>query len=152
MKEYYLVSLNNNDSIDSMKLKNIIYSEEYNLPDAFLESVKEIKYYPVDILAVKSVYSLRDVITGEVLLESDDGYVNGLSYSNAIKANRNDIIRITKLYESMSSDDIKRYKEKIEEIKENSIKRYKEKEINSKRMLLEEENARNFLSNLESWG
>ena len=117
-KEYYLVALNFNDSKDPMKIDNVIYKGEmYDLPEVMEEAVLRSVYEPLEILAVKSMFGLRDLISGEVLVSSNEGIENGISYFKCISASRSDIINITKKYENMSNADIKRYKDAIKKIK-----------------------------------
>ena len=97
-------------------------------------------------------FSLRDVITGEVIESSTNGDINGLSYFKAVLASRKDIIRITKKYESMSSQDISRYKDAINKIKEISINKFIEKEKLLSQEIYEEKKARDFLINFQQWG
>lgn len=68
-KEYYLVALNHNESVDPLKIDGVIYHEEYDLPLEFEEAKKVVSYDSVNVLAVRGLFSLRDVISGEVLVE-----------------------------------------------------------------------------------
>lgn len=152
-KEYYILALNNNYSKDPMKIDDVIYKGEmYDLPEEIEEAVLRSVYEPLEILAVRGLFSLRDVITGEVIESSTNGDINGLSYFKAVLASRKDIIRITKKYESMSSQDISRYKDAINKIKEISINKFIEKEKLLYQEINEEKKARDFLINFQQWG
>lgn len=151
-KEYYILALNNNDSVNPMRVDNIIYKGEmYDLPEEMEEAVLESVYEPLEILAVKGLFSLRDVITGDVYESSTNGDVPGLSYFKCVLASRKDIIRITKKYESMSNDDINRYKNALNKIKQISINKYNEKQIKLSQELIDEKKARDFLMNFQQW-
>ncbi len=151
-KEYYLVALNYNDSKDPMKIDNIIYKGEmYDLPEVMEEAVLRSVYEPLEILAVKGMFGLRDLISGEVLVSSTKGIENGLSYFKCVSASRSDIIKITKKYESMSNADIKRYKEAIKRIKEKSVSKYLETQNKLIKEIYEEKCARDFLVRFQEW-
>lgn len=151
-KEYYILALNNNESKNPMKIDNIIYKgEEYSLPQIIIDAIKESVFEGVEVLAVKTLLSFRDVITGEIITNSSTGIENGVSYYKAVKAKREDIIRITKLYESMSNEDVQRYKNAMNKIKEKSIRIYLEKLAEENRILNEEKNARDYLVSLQNW-
>lgn len=151
-KEYYIVALNFNDSKDPMKIDDVIYKGEmYDLPEVMEEAVLRSVYEPLEILAVKGMFGLRDVISGEVLVSSASGYENGLSYFKSVPASRKDIIEITKKYESMSSSDIRRYKESISRIKEKSISKYIENQNRLVKEIYEEKCARDFLVHFQEW-
>jgi hypothetical protein len=151
-KEYYLVALNYNDSKDPMKIDDVIYKGEmYDLPEVMEEAVLRSVYESLEILAVRSVFGIRDVITGEALNPSSKDGVNGLSYYKLVPASRRDIIRITKKYESMSSSDINRYKEAINKIKNKSVSKYYEIQNNLIREIHEEKCARDFLMRFQEW-
>lgn len=143
-KEYYLISLNHNDSSNPMKLEKIIFKGmEYPFET---EDNKEI-YEDVPILAVKSTFGLRDVITREVIIDSTDGKTPELSYNRAVLASRSEIIRITNIYKNMSDDDISRYIASIKRIKDSSRFLY-ERDIELEREELRKESvARDFLLN-----
>ena len=84
-KEYYILALNNNYSKDPMKIDDVIYKGEmYDLPEEIEEAVLRSVYEPLEILAVRGLFSLRDVITGEVIESSTNGDINGLSYFKAV--------------------------------------------------------------------
>ena len=151
-KEYYLVALNYNDSKDPMKIDNIIYKGEmYDLPEVMEEAVLRSVYEPLEILAVKGMFGIRDLISGESLLPSNNGIANGVSYFKCIRASRSDIIRITKKYESMSNEDILRYKEAISRIKEKSVSKYLENQNRLVKEIYEEKCARDFLVRFQEW-
>ena len=151
-KEYYLVALNYNDSKDPMKIDNVLYKGDmYDLPEVMEEAVLMSVYESLEILAVKSVFGLRDVITGESLNPSNRDGVNGLSYFKLVPASRRDIINITKKYETMSSSDINRYKESINRIKDKSISKYYEMQNELIREIHEEKCARDFLVRFQEW-
>lgn len=151
-KEYYLVALNFNDSKDPMKIDNVIYKGEmYDLPEVMEEAVLMSVYEPLEILAVKGMFGLRDVISGEVLIPSANGNENGISYFKSVLASRSDIINITKKYETMSSEDIKRYKDAIERIKEKSVSKYIENQNRLVKEIYEEKCARDFLVHFQEW-
>ena len=138
-KEYFLVALNHNESSDPFKIDGVIYNEEYDLPIEFEEAKKIASYDSVYVLAVKSLFALKDVITGEVLTFCSDGNIDCLSYYRAKIAKSEDIIKITNIY-----------KNKIEEIKNRSFTIYYNNQLKLKEQLIEENNARDFLSSLES--
>jgi hypothetical protein len=151
-KEYYLVALNHNDSKDPMKIDNVIYKGEmYDLPEIMEEAVLRSVYEPLEILAVKGMFGLRDLISGEVLIASNSGIENGLSYFKCVNASRRDIIRITKKYENMSNEDIKRYKDSIKRIKEKSVSNYLENQNRLIKEIYEEKCARDFLVRFQEW-
>lgn len=151
-KEYYLVALNFNDSKDPMKIDNVIYKGEmYDLPEVMEEAVLRSVYEPLEILAVKSMFGLRDLISGEVLVSSNEGIENGISYFKCISASRSDIINITKKYENMSNADIKRYKDAIKKIKEKSVSKYLDAQNKLIKEIYEEKCARDFLVRFQEW-
>lgn len=151
-KEYYLIALNHNDSKDPMKIDDVIYKGEmYDLPEIMEEAVLRSVYEPLEILAVKGMFGLRDLISGEVLIPSNSGIENGLSYFKCVSASRKDIIRITKKYERMSNYDIKRYKEAINRIKEKSISKYLDNQNKLVKEIYEEKCARDFLVRFQEW-
>lgn len=151
-KEYYIVALNNNNGKNPMKLDNIIkgYSE-IDLPNIEEEYNEEI-YDSIEILAIKSIYCLKDIITGEVMVSSLSGISNGLSYYKCIKASENDIIRITNKYKKMSKEDIIRYKNAINEIKDRSIKLFNEDNIKKMNLHNEGLKAREYLKYIGEYG
>lgn len=142
-REYYFLALNNNKTNNPIKLDNIIYKgEEYNLPEVFVEAIKESVFEGVEVLAYKGFMTYIDLITGEVINYSSNGIYNGLSYYKEVKVSQKDLIRIKNIYENMTSEDIKRYKDRIQSIKKLSIDRYKsslkndyEDELNARRFL-----------------
>lgn len=151
-KEYYIVSLNHNESRDPSKIDNVIYKGEvYDLPEVMEEAVLRSVYEPLEILCVKGMLNIRDVITGEVVISSNSGDVDGLSCYKCVVASRSDIIRITHKYESMSLDDINRYKAAIKRIKDKSSSLYWEKQNNLMREKYEEKVARDFLYRFQEW-
>ena len=151
-KEYYLIALNHNESKDPMKIDEVIYKGEmYDLPEVMEEAVLRSVYEPLEILAVKGMFGIRDLISGESLLASNNGMANGVSYFKCVKASRSDIIRITKKYESMSNEDILRYKEAINRIKEKSVSRYLENQNRLVKEIYEEKCARDFLVRFQEW-
>lgn len=151
-KEYYLVALNFNDSKDPMKIDDVIYKGEmYDLPEVMEEAVLRSIYEPLEILAVKGMFGLRDLISGEVLISSSNGIENGLSYFKCVSASRSDIINITKKYENMSNADIKRYKDAIKRIKEKSVSKYLETQNKLIKEIYEEKCARDFLVRFQEW-
>lgn len=151
-KEYYILYLNHNNSSNPCVIDNVIYKgEEYDLPEVMEEARKVSVYEPLEILAVKTLFSYRDVITGEVISSNSNGCENGLTYYKSIKASRSDIIRITHKYESMSSLDIKRYKDGLLSIKDISNKLYCEKQEKLFKEIHEEKYARDFLINFQEW-
>ena len=151
-KEYYLVALNHNDSKDPMKIDNVIYKGEmYDLPEIMEEAVLRSVYEPLEILAVKGMFGFKDLISGEALISSNKGLENGLSYFKCVRASRSDIIRITKKYEKMSSEDIRRYKDEINKIKNRCISKYLENEHRINTEIYEEKCARDFLVRFQEW-
>lgn len=151
-KEYYIVYLNHNDSKEPNKLENVIYKGEvYDLPPVMEEAVLKSIYEPLEILCVKGMFSLRDVITGEIVEFSSGGDVEGLSCFKSVVASRSDIIRITHKYESMSGDDIRRYKDAIKKIKDKSVSLYLEKQNMLMKEKYEEKIARDFLCRFQEW-
>lgn len=140
-KEYFILSLNHNDSRFPSMLKDIIYKgEEYHYPFPVEGDTLESVYDSIEVLAYKTPFCMRDVVTKEAILDSSDGKNSDLSYFKAVPASRSDIIRITNKYKSMFSDDIERYKKSLENIKNISneyykkIKEIEEKEINDERI------------------
>ena len=151
-KEYYIVSLNYNESREPSKIDNVIYKGEvYDLPEVMEEAVLRSVYEPLEILCVKGMFNLRDLITGEVVEYSTKGDVDGLSCYKSVVASRSDIIRITHKYESMSLDDINRYKAAIKRIKDKSSSLYWEKQNNLMKEKYEEKIARDFLYRFQEW-
>lgn len=151
-REYYIVYLNHNDSREPSKIDNVIYKGEvYDLPEVMEEAVLRSVYEPLEILCVKGMFNLRDLITGEVIEYSTRGDVDGLSCYKSVVASRSDIIRITRKYENMSGDDIKRYKEAIKKIKEYSSSLYWEKQNSLMKEKYEEKIARDFLYRFQEW-
>lgn len=149
--EYYILSLNNNDSKCPYMLDNIIYKGEgYDIPSVFEEAKKIEIYESVEILAVKSLFCLRDVISGEVISESPNN-ICGLSFYASRKTTPSELIDITRKYESMSNEDIMRYKNKIRNIKEKSIKKFESDKLNKINLRNEELKAREFLVNFNPW-
>ena len=151
-KEYYIVSLNHNDSKDPSKIDDVIYKGDfYDLPEVMEEAKLTSVYEPLEILCVKGMFNIRDVITGEVVEYSTRGDVEGLSCYKSVSASRSDIIRITRKYESMSSEDIKRYKAAIKKIKDISSSLYWERQNNLMKEKYEEKVARDFLCRFQEW-
>ena len=151
-KEYYILYLNNNKSSNPSVIDDVIYlGQEYDLPE-IMEGSKLVSIYePLEILAVKTMFCFRDVISGEVINSSKNNDESGLTYYKCIKASRKDIIRITRKYKCMSSNDIKRYKDGLFKIKELSNKLYKEKQEKLFKEIHEEKYARDFLVNFQEW-
>ena len=151
-KEYYILYLNNNKSSNPSVIDNVIYmGQQYDLPEVMEEAKLVSVYEPLEILAVKTLFSFRDVITGEVITSCGKGNEDGLTYYKSVKACRNDIIRISRKYEVMSSLDIKRYKDALLYIKEMSNKLYREKQEKLFKEIREEKYARDFLVNFQEW-
>ena len=151
-REYFIVSLNHSESKDPSKIDNVIYKGEvYDLPEVMEEARLTSVYEPLEILCVKGMFNLRDVITGEVVEYSTRGDVEGLSCYKSVSASRSDIIRITHKYESMSGEDIRRYKDSIRKIKDRSYSLYWEKQNNLMKEKYEEKVARDFLYRFQEW-
>lgn len=151
-KEYYILYLNNNKSSNPSVIDNVIYKgEEYDLPEIMEEAKLISVYEPLEILAVKTLFCFRDVISGEIISSCEKGNEDALTYYKCIKASRSDIIRITNKYKSMSLYDIKRYKDGLIKIKELSNRLYREKQEKLFREIHEEKYARDFLVNFQEW-
>ena len=151
-KEYYILYLNNNKSSNPSVIDNVFYKgEQYDLPEVMEEAKLISVYEPLEILVVKTLFSFRDVISGEIISSCEKGNEDGLTYYKCVKASRSDIIRITRKYESMSSMDIKRYKDGLKQIKEFSNKLYREKQEKLFKEIHEEKYAREFLVNFQEW-
>ena len=149
MEEFYLVSLNHNDNLDKSKLKNILYKGiYYDMPFAFEESKAYELYEDVEVIAYKSTFGLKDVLTSEVIVKSVDGNIDALSYSECKKATGDDIIRITNQYKKMTEEDKLRYKNRLISIKNKSIALYNEKEELRKKIIIDEMYAREYLNTL----
>ena len=151
-KEYYILYLNNNKSSNPSVIDNVIYmGQQYDLPEVMEEAKLISVYEPLEILAVKTLFSYRDIITGEIISSYEKGNEDGLTYYKCVKASRKDIIRISRKYEVMSSLDIKRYKDALLNIKEISNKLYREKQEKLFKEIHEEKYARDFLVNFQEW-
>ena len=151
MNEYFLVSLNNNDSTNNSMLDKVIYKGiYYDIPFVFEESKAYELYEPAYILVVRSLFGFKDVLTGEIMVESKDGMIDSLSFNKARIASSNDIIKITNQYKNMSEEDKKRYKDKLLSIKDISIRKFNEQKELKNKIILEEITARDYLSALEN--
>ncbi len=120
-KEYFILNLNHSNSSIFGKLENIVYKgrrENYKAEE--YDGFDEI-YEPIEVLAIKQNDIYTDVITGEEIVWSKDGKVNGLSFDEAIPASDKDCLRITKKYKKMTNEDILRYSNAIKKTKEISI-------------------------------
>ncbi len=127
-KEYFILNLNHSNSSTFGKLENIIYrGRRQNYTEEEYDGFDEV-YDPIEVLAIKKNDIYTDVITGEEIVWSKDGRVNGLSFDEATPASDKDCVRITKKYKKMSSEDIIRYSKAIEKIKEISIVLYNREE------------------------
>ncbi len=145
-KEYYFLNLNHNNSKNPCKLDNIIYKgKNYHYPFEVEDDVLEDVYDSIEVLAEKTPFCFRDVITKEVIVESNDGKVGDLSYNKATPASRKDIIRITKIYKEMSDEDLIRYSDTIKRIKDTSKYLYERQLQMEREELSEEKAARDFL-------
>ena len=152
MSEYYLISLNHNDNLDKTKLKNIIYKGiYYDIPFAFEESKAYELYEDIEIMVYRSLFGFKDILTGEIVVESFDGNIDSLSYNKIRVASSDDIIRITNQYKKMSKEDRLRYKEKILSIKNKSISLFKEKEILKNQIIAEHKYALDYLNTLQNY-
>ena len=127
-KEYFILNLNHSNSSTFGKLENIIYrgKREKYIEDEY-DGFEEI-YEPIEVLAVKRNDIYTDVITGEEVVWSKDGKVNGLSFDEATPASDKDCVRITKKYKKMTNDDILRYSNSIQKIKNKSMFLYNREE------------------------
>lgn len=151
-KEYYILYLNNNKSSNPSVIDNVIYKgEQYDLPEVMEEAKLISVYEPLEILAVKTLFSFKDVISGEVISPCEKDNEDGLTYYKCVKASRSDIIRITHKYEAMSKYDIMRYKEGLLKIKDLSNRLYKERQEKLFKEIHEEKYARDFLVNFQEW-
>jgi hypothetical protein len=151
-KEYYILYLNNNKSSNPCVIDNVIYKgEQYDLPEVMEEAKLISVYEPLEILAVKTLFSFKDVISGEVISSCEKDNEDGLTYYKCVKASRSDIIRITHKYETMSKYDIMRYKEGLLKIKDLSNMLYKERQEKLFKEIHEEKYARDFLVNFQEW-
>lgn len=152
MKEYFILSLNNNKCACKDMLENVIYKGiYYDLPVVFEESKSYEAYDPIEVLAVKSAYGFRDLLTGEVIVESRDGDIDTISYYKSCLATTEDIIRITNKYKMMSEDDKARYRLRLDEIKSRSVELFNEKERIRRNMIIEESLARNYLLQFQDY-
>ena len=120
-KEYFILNLNHSNSNTFGKLENIIYrGKREKYIEYEYDGFEEI-YEPIEVLAIKQNDIYTDVITGEEVVWSKDGKVNGLSFDEANPASDKDCLRITKKYKKMTTDDILRYSNAIQKIKDKSI-------------------------------
>lgn len=148
IKEYYKVVLNNNNGRNPMKIDNIIYRGKFiDMPEELSD-----EYEGIEILGIKTLYGIKEAITGEPIIYSESGIENGLSYSRIVKANNEDLISIINKYRNMSIDDINRYKKAINDIKNKSIKLYNENNLNRLNRLEEEKSTFEFLKYIEEFG
>ena len=127
-KEYFILNLNHSNSSTFGKLENIVYKgrrENYKAEE--YDGFDEI-YEPIEVLAVRQNDIYTDVITGEEIVWSKDGKVNGLSFDEATPASDKDCVRITKKYKKMTNEDIIRYSNAIKKVKEISMVLYTREE------------------------
>lgn len=145
-KEYYILNLNHSNSSNPCKLDNIIFKgRNYHFPFSVEDDELEDVYDSVEVLAEKTPFAFKDVITKEIVISSNDGKTPELSFNRATPASRQDIIRITNVYKEMSDEDLIRYTNAIKRIKNTSKFLYEREKQMEREELSEEKAARDFL-------